>query len=625
MNRVCLLIVLFITTAFNALGTHIVGGEIEFVRKRGYVYQIILKMYADDINGSMALGQESEAWVGIYDKATNFEKAKVKLIRRRDTNVLYNQVCSQGQSMPLKTKLLIFFEDVLLDDSYNSPAGYYISWQNCCRNSIIKNIQDPINEGMAFYLEFPPIVKNGVRFYNNSPAFPQIVGDFPCKNKPFTMDFSGTDFDGDDIVYKVATPLAGGAFAGGSATPTPGPYDTINWMSGYTKYNQIPGTPAFNINSQTGIIEFTPIVVGLFVFSIIAEEYRDGIKIGAVQRDFQVLVEDCPTNAPNSIELKLPDGSTYDPQTDTLVLNIEQDTCFSIAVSDLDYSTNERLLISLIQNTIPPSIVSFPGEVTVTPFNPIVHSTICLDACNKLFITKDTVFYLTMVVNDIKCPKSITHYDTLNLIIHYKPQINAAPSMGTVPSNVSTINATIGKSIFFDVFGEDTDAQDIITVSAEGEGFNLWEKGMVFSNISGNDSIGSRFRWTPNCNNLTDGKLRIRFIVKDNSCIPTNRDTIMVELNVKDTTTSINFLSPPNLFTPNGDGLNDYFEMPNIPDGNCDYYFKNISIFNRWGAKIYDNNSPDFKWSGDKNPSGVYFYTIDINKKEHKGWIELVR
>lgn len=70
----------------------------------------------------------------------------------------------------------------------------------------------------------------------------------------------------------------------------------------------------------------------------------------------------------------------------------------------------------------------------------------------------------------------------------------------------------------------------------------------------------------------------------------------------------------PNVFTPNNDGTNDTFKAyPNqYVDG-----FK-ITIFNRWGGKVYSSTDPLFEWNGRTNGSGedcsegVYFYAVEF-------------
>ena len=87
----------------------------------------------------------------------------------------------------------------------------------------------------------------------------------------------------------------------------------------------------------------------------------------------------------------------------------------------------------------------------------------------------------------------------------------------------------------------------------------------------------------------------------------------------------------PNVFTPNNDGLNDYFKIENVSIETID-----CKIYNRWGKLIYTWDSPLLPWdgtnqnSGNKANDGVYFYVMNIkllNEEPEifKGIIELIR
>jgi gliding motility-associated-like protein len=72
------------------------------------------------------------------------------------------------------------------------------------------------------------------------------------------------------------------------------------------------------------------------------------------------------------------------------------------------------------------------------------------------------------------------------------------------------------------------------------------------------------------------------------------------------------------LFTPNNDGFNDYWEIPDLESyGKCD-----VRIYNRWGKLVF--SSPDYhnEWDGTSNgvnlPSAAYYFFI---KSEAAGTI----
>ena len=62
----------------------------------------------------------------------------------------------------------------------------------------------------------------------------------------------------------------------------------------------------------------------------------------------------------------------------------------------------------------------------------------------------------------------------------------------------------------------------------------------------------------------------------------------------------------PNVFTPNGDGKNDFFKIPfitNLKDNN-------VIVYNRWGKKVFEADNYTNDWDASNIPSGTYFYVI---------------
>ncbi|MBE0663141.1 MAG: gliding motility-associated C-terminal domain-containing protein [Bacteroidales bacterium] len=71
----------------------------------------------------------------------------------------------------------------------------------------------------------------------------------------------------------------------------------------------------------------------------------------------------------------------------------------------------------------------------------------------------------------------------------------------------------------------------------------------------------------------------------------------------------------PNMFTPNDDGYNDYWEP--FP-GYAGVERIDLVVFNRWGTQVFESNDPGIRWDGRNMstnadcPDGVYFFVCDV-------------
>jgi gliding motility-associated-like protein len=101
-------------------------------------------------------------------------------------------------------------------------------------------------------------------------------------------------------------------------------------------------------------------------------------------------------------------------------------------------------------------------------------------------------------------------------------------------------------------------------------------------------------------------------------------DTAVISLQICD-------LEVPNVFTPNGDGSNDYFKLIyeiGVKEFSC-------VIVNRWGNTMRSFDKADFKWdgkdaSGKLADEGTYFYIIKAktpggSEIKKQGFVQLVK
>ncbi len=86
----------------------------------------------------------------------------------------------------------------------------------------------------------------------------------------------------------------------------------------------------------------------------------------------------------------------------------------------------------------------------------------------------------------------------------------------------------------------------------------------------------------------------------------------------------------PNVFTPNNDGINDVFRIFPIEG----YTLKNLSIYNRWGTRIFKTEDLNKGWNGYINqilqPAGIYVFVLEWKTPDNKllfkkGTLQLIR
>lgn len=124
---------------------------------------------------------------------------------------------------------------------------------------------------------------------------------------------------------------------------------------------------------------------------------------------------------------------------------------------------------------------------------------------------------------------------------------------------------------------------------------------------------------TPTINIKNPGAYSV--IIDNHGCV--SKDTFVVA-----ESWFADYITLPNIITPNGDGKNDYLEYLNY-DG-CDFF--QLDVFDRWGKRIATTNSPIKCWQGKDCSDGVYFYILKYTNPceentitERKGFIQLIR
>lgn len=76
----------------------------------------------------------------------------------------------------------------------------------------------------------------------------------------------------------------------------------------------------------------------------------------------------------------------------------------------------------------------------------------------------------------------------------------------------------------------------------------------------------------------------------------------------------------PNLVTGNGDGKNDFLELPKLA------FPYTVEIFNRWGSLIFKSSNYQQSWPGSNIDSGLYYYIVYTSDETvYKSWLQVIR
>ncbi|MFN4854697.1 MAG: PKD domain-containing protein [Bacteroidota bacterium] len=265
------------------LAEHFVGGELFYRLLPNGQYEVTLRVYRD-CNSSGATF-DNPASVGIY--TGNSLYLDLRLYNPVITSLSQNTNLGCVLSPPnLCTQMGVYKDTIVLPSNAN---GYDLIYTRCCRNNSIINIVDASDVGSSYISRVPP---SGT--INSSPRFNQIPPIFLCRNTPFTFDHSAFDQDGDQLVYSLCTPYSGASTASPMPQPPdPPPAGFVNWVSPFNSASPMPSSPAMSINPQTGQLFINPSLPGRYVVAVCVQEYRNGILLSEVSRDFQFNVEEC--------------------------------------------------------------------------------------------------------------------------------------------------------------------------------------------------------------------------------------------------------------------------------------------------------------------------------------------
>ncbi|WP_229208778.1 T9SS type B sorting domain-containing protein [Dyadobacter luticola] len=267
---------------FEAMATHIRAGEITARRISAttLTYEIKLTAYFDIINGP-----------GAAD-AQNTVEFTIGNVNSTGTPVILT--APRQESQPPNIGNGTTRNTYIINYTFPSTGEYRISFEEDKRNNNILNIGPPPTEQLNFYVS--TILEINASFgQNQTPVLLNAPIDLAAVGQRYIHNPNAFDADGDSLAYRLFTPQRSGVNGAGINLQYVNPNQI--GAPGKTESGASPAT--FSLNRLTGdLIWDAPVTKGYYNVAFIVEEWRDGVLIGQIVRDMQIIVEDARNDRP---------------------------------------------------------------------------------------------------------------------------------------------------------------------------------------------------------------------------------------------------------------------------------------------------------------------------------------
>ena len=283
--RKLITIALFFTTSLlvgiNSWATHIRAGEITARRisATALTYEITLTTYYDENGGRTASQGAVDADFCIRPSGGGAGTV-VKVLRQTPIRLINSA-----------TSINIYKTTY----TFPSPGRFTISVGMENRNDNILNINGGNSVNTPFYVE-TILEINAALGLNRTPVMLNPPLDSARVGQRFCHNPAAFDADGDSLAYRMSIPKQGksGTCLGVNVVYR----DPALGIKADAKNEAQTGLATLSIDTKGNMCWDAPAVAGQYNIAFIIEEWRDGIKIGEIVRDMQIIVTDATNKRP---------------------------------------------------------------------------------------------------------------------------------------------------------------------------------------------------------------------------------------------------------------------------------------------------------------------------------------
>lgn len=668
-------IALFILSG-NVMSSHLVGGDVgyEYLGETApgsgqFRYKLKMRMYLNC--GATSNWPQMVLWlggagvplrVGVYNEDpanpnANKQLNTIALVYLQSYSIITPDVpdsCVVGDGQCV--------EESLFEGTVTLPAsdgGYHLYYQGYSRNGSILNLFDPGNAGFGIYAFIPP-----TNIVNSSPAFTGVPVPFICVQELTSFSNAAIDPDGDQLVFSFEAPYdSQDDIPGIIDPPNPEllwPIASVVYLPGFNPLEPFGANGTATIDMNTGEAEYSAPVIGNWAVAVEVKEYRNGQLIGRIKSDMQLLSLPCS------------DNEAPQPNNGALItaysVNAGDTLCFPLIFVDSDGDTvnidaNGTIFDPALFNPPAAIIGQTLGDSTVT--TSFCWPTVCEQG-------QDEPYTFTVVAYDGSCPPGVFSAVISVDVIPAGEQLSITGPLiacagqqpaeycadGSASTYTWTVNggtATSGldqpcitvdwaqpgigslsvTGQVDDCVFETSSAVNIVEPPAASFTVQLDTTCTGVRALVENTSNGTATAaWTYNGQPWATGQQSsfvipfsgsgdvLLTITDANGCTDQAQQAFAVAPYEQVVSFSI-----PNVFTPNGDGRNDRFEL--ITTQQLDDCYT-LQVFDRWGREVYNNSNGRASWNGSHGAGGtagegVYFYILKVDDEIFSGHVSLLR